>query len=104
MNLGSRPNVTQVQILTFVAALITTLTAFGLDLSTVQIKAILGLTAQLGTVALIADAAIRFARNLAHAWEMHSVLSDDARTVTQGATQNASDPESPPTGDPLAAI
>jgi hypothetical protein len=59
-----RPDVTKVQIIALVQAVIGLLAAFGLDLSKAQSEAILELTGQLGVALILADAALRGMRNL----------------------------------------
>lgn len=59
-----RPDVTKVQIIALVQAVIGLLTAFGLDLTQEQRSAILDLCGQLGVALILADAGLRGVRNL----------------------------------------
>jgi hypothetical protein len=59
-----RPDVTKVQIIALVGAVLSLLSAFGLDLTQAQRDAILDLAGQLGVALILADAGLRAARNL----------------------------------------
>lgn len=59
-----RPDVTKVQVIALVQAILALLIAFGIDLSAAQTEAILTLSGQLGIALVLADAGLRGARNL----------------------------------------
>lgn len=59
-----RPDVTKVQIIALVQAVIGLLIAFGADITQSQRDAILELSGQLGVALILADAGLRGMRNL----------------------------------------
>lgn len=59
-----RPDITKVQIIALVQAVIGLLTAFGLELTQEQRDAIIDLVGQLGIALILADAGLRAARNI----------------------------------------
>lgn len=62
--IAMRPDVTKVQIIALVQAVIGCLAAFGMDLTQEQRDALLEVVKQLGTALILGDAALRIGRNM----------------------------------------